>query len=186
MTENYDATVLVVDDEEEVATVFKTWLDEDYEVHVSHGGEDGLRTLRENDVDVVLLDRLMPDMSGEEVLEKIRDEGHDCAVAMVTAVEPDFDIVRMGFDDYVTKPSSPDELRKTVKSLLERREQSEKRREYASVCIKKAKLETEKDEDELSSSDEYDKLLSRIEVLEEEIDEKVDSDEFLSTIREMD
>jgi len=185
MTRIHDATVLIVDDEEEVGNIFRRWIEEDYKVHVARGGEECLRVLREKDVDVVLLDRLMPKMSGKEVLEEIHAKGHDCAVAMVTAVEPDFDIVGMGFDDYVTKPSSPEELRETIEGLLERRKQSEKRREYASLCIKKATLETEKDEEKLSSSEEYAELLSRIDSLEDEMDDELDAEEFLTSLREI-
>jgi len=186
MTRNKDSTVLVVDDDDEVSDIFGTWLEDDYEVHVASGGEEALDTLAEEDVEIVLLDRLMSGMSGEETLEEIRAEGYDCAVAMVTAIEPDFDIVEMGFDDYMTKPSSPKELRGTVKALLERRNQSEKRREYASLCTKKATLETQKDDDELESSDEYDELLSRIDSLEDEIDDEIDSEDFVATLRDID
>jgi len=55
-------------------------------------------------VDVVLLDRMMPGMSGQEVLAAIRERGLDCRVAMVTAVDADFDVIEMGFDEYLGKP----------------------------------------------------------------------------------
>jgi len=186
MTEEKETTVLIVDDDEEVTDIFRTWLGDEYEVSITHGGEEALQTLSEKGIDIVLLDRLMPGMSGEEVLKEIREEGYDCMVAMVTAVEPDFEIIRMGFDEYVRKPSSEKVLRQTVQSLVERKQQSEKRQEYASVCIKKATLEAEKDKDKLRSSNEYEELLSRIESIEQEIDEEVSAKEFLSSLRGLD
>jgi two-component system response regulator AdeR len=187
MTE--DRVVLVVEDDEGVAETFRMWLEKKYEVYVALRGSEAFELLEEKGIDVVLLDRLMPGLSGDEVLERIRDEGFDCRVAMVTAVEPDFDIIRMGFDDYVTKPSSPDELRQTVEKLIERDERSEKRREYASLRARQATLEAEKGEAELANSDEYDELVERAESLgrslDEDDEELTQENEFLTSLRDI-
>ena len=108
MPEDDAAVVLVVDDEEEVAEVFSLWLRDVYETRVATGGEAALEAV--DGVDLVLLDRRMPDLSGDETLARMRERGYDGPVAMVTAVDPDFDIVEMAFDDYLVKPISKEEL----------------------------------------------------------------------------
>lgn len=108
------ATVLLVDDEESVLETYELYLEtEGYDVLTADNGGEALVEL-DGDVDVLLLDRRMPGMSGDEVLEHVRDWELDCRVAMITAVDPDSDIVEMAFDDYLTKPISKDELLDTV------------------------------------------------------------------------
>ena len=109
--------VLVIDDEKRVGQAFALWLDDRYRVETATSGEAGLEALTD-DVDVVLLDRHMPGLSGSEVLERIREAGYDCRVAMVTAVDPDLDIVDLPFDDYVSKPVDREALRTVVDRLL--------------------------------------------------------------------
>lgn len=189
MDEDSETKVLIVEDEEDVADTFRMWLEDSYEVSVAHSGSEALDKLEEEEVDVVLLDRLMPGLSGDEVLERMEEEGFDCRVAMVTAVEPDFDIVEMGFDEYITKPSSPEELRETVKELLERRKRSRHLQEYASLRVKQAALKTEKTEEELENSASYYELISRIEELEsslEELNEDLSDMEFRTAVRDID
>jgi DNA-binding response OmpR family regulator len=183
-----ETNVLIVEDEEDVADTFRRWLEDDYAVSIALSGSEAIETLENEDIDAVLLDRLMPGMSGDEVLEKIEQEGYGCRVAMVTAVEPDFDIVEMGFDEYITKPSSPGELRKTVEVLLERRKRSRQLQEYASLRVKQAALDTEKSEEELTESEQYHSLVSRIEELEEsleDLNEDMTENDFLSAVRDI-
>ncbi|OYR68853.1 DNA-binding protein, partial [Halorubrum sp. E3] len=78
-------TVLAVDDEPDLAELYRVYLDTAYEVRIATGGEEAL-SMMDDSVEVVLLDRRMPDMSGHEVLEAIRGEGYDARVAMLTAV----------------------------------------------------------------------------------------------------
>ena len=113
------ATVLVVDDEEEVADVYALRLRNEYDTRVAYGGEDALETI-DVDVDVVLLDRRMPDIPGDEVLEQIREKGYDCRIIMLTAVDPGLDIVEMPFDEYLVKPVEKDTLRNCVRRQLAR------------------------------------------------------------------
>jgi DNA-binding response OmpR family regulator len=161
--------VLVVDDEAEVANVYASVLEEEYAVRTAHSGEEALEQL-EFEPDVVLLDRRMPDMSGEEVLERMQAHTIDSRVAMVTAVEPDFDVIEMPFDDYLVKPVDTAELRGTVEELLLLDRLHEKQVELGSKQVTRNVLEVEKTDDELASSEEYAELLARIEALEREID----------------
>lgn len=111
-----DATVLAVDDLQDYLDVYEYRLGDRYDVRTANGGEAALDALSE-DVDVVLLDRDMPDVSGDDVLAAIRDAGYDCRVAMVTANEPDEDVVGLGYDTYLRKPVSGDDLTEVVERL---------------------------------------------------------------------
>ena len=94
--------VVVVDDEPDLAELYTAWLGDSYDVRTAYGGEEAVELINA-DADVALVDRLMPEKSGDEVLSTVREQGYDCRVAMVTAVEPDFDIIEMGFDAYLVK-----------------------------------------------------------------------------------
>lgn len=167
-------TVLVVDDEQGLADLYANWLEGRYTVHTSYNGTDALETLNQ-DIDVVLLDRRMPDMSGDEVLTEIRDRGLPCRVAMVTAVEPDFDVVEMGFDDYVTKPVTEDQLLDVVDSLLSRRQYDDRIQELFSLMSKRHVLEAEKSDADLATHDEYTTLVEQITEIRSSLDERVRS-----------
>jgi DNA-binding response OmpR family regulator len=164
-----ELTILVVDDEEDIADLYTTWLQMDHEVRKAYRGEEALEKVDE-DVDLVFLDRQMPDYAGDEVLEMIRDRGLDCRVVMVTAVDPDFDIVSMDFDDYLTKPVMRDDLTDAVETMRERDAYDETLQEYYALTSKKATLEAEKTPSELQASEEYQEMVERVEELEEEAD----------------
>jgi DNA-binding response OmpR family regulator len=165
-----DPTVLIVDDEPSITDLYALRLEDEYEVRTAYSGTEALEKI-DADVDVVLLDRRMPDLSGDDVLGKIREEGLDCRVAMVTAVDPDFDILDLGFDAYAVKPVSEARLKETVETLLRRSEYDERLRELTSMMSKKAALESEKTADELAENEEYQQLDARIEDLRENLDE---------------
>jgi two-component system response regulator AdeR len=163
-------TVLVVDDEVGITDLYAEWLSEDYEVRTAYNGQEALDQLGDG-IGVVLLDRRMPDMSGDEVLAEIRDQGIDARVAMVTAVDPDFDILDMGFDTYVVKPTTEEELRETVETLLERAEYDERLQEYFSLSARRAALDANKGQAELESSEEYADLQNRLAELQASMDD---------------
>lgn len=188
MGESTRPIVLVVEDEPAVADSFEMMLQRQYDVRKAFEGEEALDKLS-GEIDVVLLDRMMAGMSGDEVLEEIRDRGIDCRVAMVTAVDPDFDIVEMGFDDYVTKPPTAEELRQTIEDLLTRHSYDESVREYHSFLSKRATLQTEKSEEALEESEEYADLMDRIEAMEQQLGESndrlLDDAEFVGALRDL-
>jgi len=167
-----ELTILVVDDETDIADLYTTWLEIEHDVRTAYGGEEALDNV-DDDVDIVFLDRQMPDYSGDEVLDKIRDRGLDCRVVMVTAVDPDFDIVSMEFDDYLTKPVMRDDLSEAVDSMRERDDYNETLQEYFALTSKKATLEAEKTPSELQDSEEYQEMVDRVEELENEADTAV-------------
>jgi DNA-binding response OmpR family regulator len=164
--------VLVVEDERDLAELYATWLEDTYRVHTAEDGRAALDAL-DDDVSVVLLDRRMPDLSGDEVLETLRARDIDCRVAMVTAVEPDTGVIDMGFDDYLVKPVSREQLTQTVANLLVRDEYDEGVRRLFSLSSKKALLESETEPPVLDESEKYNRLLDEIETLRTELDEKL-------------
>jgi DNA-binding response OmpR family regulator len=186
MSDSDPPVVLIVEDEPDVAETYKLWLRNDYEVRMALDGSEGLDLL-DDDVDIVLLDRMMPGLSGDEVLDRIRERDLDCRVSMVTAVEPDFDILEMGFDAYLSKPIRSEELHETVQNLLERSEYDSLLQRYYSLVEKRATLEATKSNAELSSSEEYDELKAQIDELEDDLSGALggieDDDDFIATLR---
>lgn len=164
------STVLVVDDESELADLYATWLRRNYTVQTAYGGEAALDALGP-DVDVALIDRLMPRMSGTELLTHISSSGFDCRVAIVTAVEPDFDIIEMGFDEYLVKPIRREEVTDVVDSLIARSQYDEQLQELFALASKRAALQAEKSKQELESSDAYAELTAEFERLQAEIEQ---------------
>ncbi|PSP73281.1 response regulator [Halobacteriales archaeon QH_6_68_27] len=144
-------TVLVVDDEAEVADVYALRLRGEYDVETAHGGAAALDTV-DDSFDVVLLDRRMPDIPGDDVLSTIRDRGLDCRVIMITAVDPDFDIVEMPFDDYLCKPVEKRDLVAAIEQQLTATRYDERLTEYLEVTSKLALLEAEKSAAELDGT----------------------------------
>lgn len=115
-------TVLIIDDEPEMVDLIKMVLDyEGYETFRGVGGAKGLRRASKVRPDLVLLDIMMPDIDGYEVLEQIKEREIPTRVIMVTALEGLEHVVRLvkaGACDYITKPFDPEELVNAVKRAL--------------------------------------------------------------------
>ncbi len=154
-------TILIVEDERELADLFAAWLAADYECQLAYNGREALDQITDA-TDVILLDRRMPGLSGDEVLDELRNRGYRCPVGMVTAVEPDFDIVEMGFDDYIIKPVTAAELREFVSSLHSVSEYDTDLQELFRLSAKRASLEASKNETELARNQDYQRLLEQI------------------------
>lgn len=163
-----DQTILLVDDDPQVREVYAEFLADTYEVQTAPDGEPALE-LMNDDIDLVLLDRRMPQLSGDEVLSEIRSRGYDCPVIMVTAVYPTFDIITMSFNDYLIKPISRDALLDTVERTLALSERDIQIQEYFALVAKKRALETEKDPEVLEANDEYAELTDQIDRLRERV-----------------
>ena len=180
--------VLVVDDESRLADLFAAWIGTERPVETAYDGEEALEKYSSS-VEIVLLDRRMPGLSGDEVLEAIREQGHDCRVVMVTAVDPDFDIIEMGFDDYLVKPVSKDELLDMVDSVSSRAEYASDIQEYYALVSKKALLESEKADRELDNHEEYQELSERVDELRTQVDETVSGmsthDDFVGAFQDL-
>jgi len=116
-------SIVIVEDEVNIANAEKLILQSDFNVHLAHDGEEGLRLIRKIRPDAVVLDLMLPKMSGLEVCKRIRKDSQLEAVkiVMVTAKNEDQDEARgmeRGADDYITKPFEPVELRHVINQVL--------------------------------------------------------------------
>jgi len=115
--------ILVVDDDNEMRdNIMEVLADEDFEIFSAEHGENALEQVKNNSFDLVLLDLLMPGISGMEVLPLIKRESPSTQVIMVTAfstVDNAVEAMRKGADDYITKPFKINDLRMTVRKCLE-------------------------------------------------------------------
>lgn len=167
------ATVLVVDDEPGIVDRQATRLESTFRVRRAYGGREALAEF-DGAVDAALLDRRMPDLSGDEVLSRFREAGHDCRAVMLTGVEPSFDIAETGFDDSLRKPVDEDAPFDCVESLLARRTYDTALREFYSVARRIALIETEHDAPELADHGAYRRLVERRRELQDRLDDAVE------------
>ncbi len=116
--------VLVVEDDEAMAVALRDgFVYEGYEVVVARDGEAGLQMAREDPPDLMILDVMLPKMTGLEICKLLRGEGSDLPIIMLTARGQEIDKVlglKLGADDYVTKPFSFMELMARVEAVLRR------------------------------------------------------------------
>jgi two-component system OmpR family response regulator len=118
------AKIMVVDDEAGIREMLSDALSlSGFEVSLAIDGFDAVRKLREEPVDLIVADVNMPKMDGYEMLEKLRGQGNDTPVLMLTARQERGDVTRglkLGADDYVTKPFGLEELILRVNAILRR------------------------------------------------------------------
>jgi DNA-binding response OmpR family regulator len=176
-----ETTVLIVDDEREVADVYALRLDSEYETRTAYGGQEALEEMDQS-VDVVLLDRRMPDQSGDDVLEWIREEAFDCRVVMLTAVDPGRGILDMSFDDYLCKPVEKDDLVGAIEQQLQVQQHDGQLAEYLEVCSKLSLLE----ERLPPGSEELQRLRERADQLESELDCHLDDIDGVDSLDQFD
>lgn len=167
MSESTDKpVVLVIDDEIDVVQLIELWLTDSYEVRTATSGDDGLDAL-DNTVDVVLLDRRMPGVSGDDVLTAIRDRETEYQVGLVTATDPDFNIIDIDFDTFVMKPLDETLVIDTVERLLARTAYDTSVQDRYTAVETLTLLEQTKTEAELAASKEYREMSERLEKLDE-------------------
>lgn len=115
--------VLVCDDEKDIVSALEIYLVSDgYQVFKAYNGREALEVLKEQEIHLVLLDIMMPEMDGIATMVKIR-ENSNVPIIMLTAKSEDTDKIlglTVGADDYVTKPFNPVELQARVKSQIRR------------------------------------------------------------------
>ena len=118
-----DIKILIIEDEDKISMIMKSYLEkEGYTVIQAYDGKDGLKSFEDNNPDLVILDLMLPNLSGEEVIKEIRNKSEIPVIMVSAKVEENnrIDGLRLGADDYVTKPFSPKELVERVKAVLRR------------------------------------------------------------------
>ncbi|WP_167958933.1 response regulator transcription factor [Anaerosporobacter faecicola] len=119
------AKILIVEDENKIARFLELELKyEGYEVEIAGDGRQGYQKAMQEDVDLVILDVMLPGLSGLEVCRRVRQEGRQVPIIMLTAKDDVTDKVAgldMGADDYMTKPFAIEELLARIRVALNRR-----------------------------------------------------------------
>lgn len=130
--------ILVVDDEKLIRNVIRDYLEnESMNVYEAEDGRDAIRVFKEEKIDLVVLDIMMPVMDGYETLKEIRKIS-EVPIIMLTAMKEEIDKLHsfdMGVDDYVTKPFSPRELTARVKAVLKRNIKAKELYTYKTLVI---------------------------------------------------
>lgn len=115
--------ILVVDDEREIANIVALYLQSDeYNVYICYTGKEALQCVEEKQIDLAILDVMLPDINGFEILRRIREK-YNFPVIMLTAKVDATDRINgltLGADDYIPKPFNPLELVARVKAQLRR------------------------------------------------------------------
>jgi two-component system alkaline phosphatase synthesis response regulator PhoP len=118
--------ILIIEDEDPIRMALEDdFCLENYDVAVATNGIEGLSKAAEPDIDLIILDIMLPGLSGFEICKKLRSQGVKTPIIMLTAKGQEIDRVlglEIGADDYVTKPFSPRELQARVKAVLRRME----------------------------------------------------------------
>ena len=117
--------ILIIEDEQSIVTGLKDNLEVDgYEVMTAGEGEKGLELAREKKPDLIILDLMLPGLSGHDICRTLKEEKNPAAIIMLTARGEEIDKVlglEMGADDYVTKPFSVRELLARINAVLRRK-----------------------------------------------------------------
>ncbi|MCK8824470.1 response regulator transcription factor [Fuchsiella alkaliacetigena] len=115
--------ILIVDDDENVIEILSLYLQkENYDLVVARDGEEAIKKAKEFEIDLIILDIMMPKLDGLEVCKKLRKKS-EVPIILLSARGEEFDRVlglEIGADDYVTKPFSPREVVARVKVILKR------------------------------------------------------------------
>ena len=121
------ANILIVEDEKKISRVLQLELQyENYETEIADNGKDALKLIEENKFDLVLLDIMIPELSGLEVLRRVRRTDKATPIILLTARDEVYDKVSgldLGADDYVTKPFQIEELLARIRVHLRKPKQ---------------------------------------------------------------
>ena len=109
-------TILIVEDEAELAKLYCHWLGQRYSVRVAHDTTEALRQFDSN-VEIVLLDRTLPDGRGEDLIPAFRRRNSDVLIGWVTSQDPEPGVVEKSFDAYEVKPVREDDILGFVEQL---------------------------------------------------------------------
>jgi len=125
MTTHIRKKILVIDDEPGIHKSLELLLTPDFSIYTALSGTEGLRIASAISPDLILLDLVMPQMSGMEVLRKLKQTGNDTPIIIFTAhgsVNTAVQVIKLGAVDYIEKPFDAHRLKQTIGECLKRRE----------------------------------------------------------------
>jgi len=133
------SSVLILEDERMVADIFSDYFSDSYHVQYVQTGNEALDVYTE-DIDLLIIDRKLDGISGDEVAACIREDHGDQLVLCVSGVEPGNDICELKYDDYIHKPVEEEEMKTRLERLLTRAELDPTARTYLSLRSKQLAL----------------------------------------------
>jgi len=137
--EQTQVSIMIVEDERMVADILSEYLSDSYAVEFVRTGEEAIAKYDQT-IDVVIVDRHLTGISGDEVASEIKKLDEDALILAVSSLEPDNDICELEVDDYAQKPVSESEIKSRLELLLNRSELSSESREFLSIRSKQAAL----------------------------------------------
>lgn len=179
-----EPVVLIVEDESSLVDIYSHWLSDGYRIRAAESGDEALELIDET-VDVMVLDRLMPSMTGREVIDVVRERQLECKIVMATAVESNFDLIEAGADAAITKPITKDELLSVVSRILDHDDYRDLETRYFDLLAERGDLIVNA-ETMGPRSDELVALESRIDELAAQLadrTEEMDDSAFISLMR---
>lgn len=156
--------VLIIDDAVDLNnTIKKILVNQHYEVDSAYDGKSGLRKALAKEYDIILLDIMMPQMNGYDVLRNLRKEGRETPVILITAKDDITDKIEgldLGADDYLQKPFNMNELTARIRALTRRSNKEERKDKlyYGDVVLDLSTLMLSKDEFQITLSAEEDAI----------------------------
>lgn len=148
--------ILIIEDEKSIQRMIEYDLKQlDYDVETALDGFEGYKKASSSLYDVILLDLMLPNMNGMDICKKLRSEGNNAYIIMLTAVDDEYNKIQgfeIGADDYVTKPFSPRELTARIKAGLRRQGavQNEDVLHYKELTIIQSSYEVFKGKEQVS------------------------------------
>lgn len=164
-----DPSIIIADDEPDLAALYQAYLTPEYDVDTAMTGDATLKKVDES-TDIIYLDRWMPDMTGEIVLSELHDRGYEPQVAMLTAVDPEPDLVELPIDLYLTKPVTQANLISTVEALRYRSQFAADLQVLFRDASKKAAMDAAGNTD----SEAYNELTQRIAAQRDELADRLE------------
>lgn len=144
------AKILIIEDEKKIARFVELELKhEGYEVEIAGNGKDGLEKIHNCGADLVVLDVMLPELSGIEVCKQAREAGLTLPIIMLTAKDDVMDKVTgldNGADDYMTKPFAIEELLARIRVALNRQKKITEKKEEKILCFGKLRMDTNRHE----------------------------------------
>jgi CheY-like chemotaxis protein len=173
MPQGTQRNVLIVEDENSLAQLYKHHLQHDYNVTIANTGKEALVELT-SDIDLMFLDRRMGEISGDEVLNRLELEMDiDCRVVMVTAVDPELDIIDLPIEGYISKPVDDDDLKEAAQQAFLMERYDNILSEYYEAKQKRAAVEgiypNSKIREMNQDDGRYTELVDHVEELEDEL-----------------
>ena len=115
--------ILIIEDDHNLSNVIKRCIEDDYQTEQAFDGEEGLYYAEQNIYDLILLDIMLPELNGYQILERLRRQGIHTPVLLLTArgtLDDKTRGFRAGADDYLVKPFDPDELLLRINAIIRR------------------------------------------------------------------